>query len=73
MDYASWQEVQKNEVVRKRLAKRIVRECFRDGEFENVHARSAELDNDAVKEIMTDAVNRMHIFLREWGQAPHGS
>jgi hypothetical protein len=69
MDYTSWQEIQKNEVVRKRLAKRIVRECFRDGEFENFHSRSAELDDDAVKEIMTDAVNRTHIFLSKLSNA----
>ena len=56
MDYTSWQEIQKNELVRKRLAKRIVRECFRDGAvFENFHAQLAELDDDDVQEIMTDA------------------
>jgi hypothetical protein len=69
MDYSSWQELQKNEVVRKRLAKRIVRACFRDGKFENFHARSAALDPDAVKEIMTDAVNRTHGFLSKLSNA----
>jgi hypothetical protein len=69
MDYGSWQEIEKNEVVRKRLAKRLVRECFRDGDFENFHARSAELDDGAVKEIMTDAVNRTHIFLSKLSNA----
>jgi hypothetical protein len=46
-----------------------VRECFRDGEFENFHARSAELDDEAIKEIMTDAVNRTHIFLSKLSNA----
>lgn len=69
MDYNSWQEIQKNEVVRKRLAKRIVRECFRDGEFENIHANAVELDDDAVQAIMTDAVNRTHVFLSKLSNA----
>jgi hypothetical protein len=69
MDYTSWQEIQKNEVVRKRHAKRMVRDCFRDSDFENFHARSAELDDGAVKEIMTDAVNRTHIFLSKLSNA----
>jgi hypothetical protein len=56
MDIASWQEIQKNEVVRKRLAKKIVRDCFRDGEFEEFHARLSPLNDDAVRAIMTDAV-----------------
>jgi hypothetical protein len=67
--YTSWQQIQNNEVVRKRLAKRFVRECFRDGEFENFHSRLAELDNDAVKTIMIDAVNRTHIFLSKLSNA----
>jgi hypothetical protein len=33
MDFASWQEIQKNEIVRKRLAKRIVWECFLQSRF----------------------------------------
>jgi hypothetical protein len=49
MDITSWQEIQKNELVRKRLAKKIVRDCFRDGEFEQFHSRITELDNDAAK------------------------
>jgi hypothetical protein len=70
MDYTSWQEIQKNELVRKRLAKRIVRECFRDGAvFENFHAQLAELDDDDVQEIMTDAVNRTHILLSKLSNA----
>jgi hypothetical protein len=31
------------------LAKRIVRDCFRDGEFEEFHSRLAALDHDAVR------------------------
>jgi hypothetical protein len=69
MDITSWQEIQKNEVVRKRLAKKIARDCFRDGEFENFHSRNAELDNDAVKAIMADAVNRTYVFLSKLSNA----
>ncbi len=69
MDYTSWQEIQKNEVVRKRLAKKIVRDCFRDGEFEECHSQLAELDDDAVKAIMTDSVNRTYIFLSKLSNA----
>jgi hypothetical protein len=59
MDISSLQEIQHNDLVRKRLAKRIVRDCFRDGEFENFHADLAELDDDAVEAIMKDAVKRL--------------
>jgi hypothetical protein len=37
--------------------------AFRDGEFEEYHSRIAELDDDAVKDIMTDAVNRTYVLL----------
>jgi hypothetical protein len=56
-------ELVQNDVVRGRLAKYLVRECFRAGEFENFHSRSTELDNDTVREIMTDAVNRLDRLL----------
>ena len=69
MDITSWQEIQKNEVVRKRLAKRIVRDCFRDGEFEQFHSGLAALDDDAVKTIMTDAVNRTYVLLSKLSNA----
>jgi hypothetical protein len=63
MDLHSLNEIQHNEVVRKRLAKKIVRDCFRDGEFEEFHTRLAELDDDAVEAIMKDAVNRTYDLL----------
>jgi hypothetical protein len=63
MDISSLQEIQHNDLVRKRLAKKIVRDCFRDGEFEEVHTRLVELDNDAVEAIMKDAVNRTYELL----------
>ena len=70
MDYTAWQEIQNNEVVRKRLAKRIGADCFRDGDvFENFHSELATLDNDVVKEIMIDAVNRTHVFLSKLSNA----
>jgi hypothetical protein len=56
-------ELVQNDVVRGRLTKYLVRECFRAGEFENFHSRSTELDNDTVREIMTDAVNRLDRLL----------
>jgi hypothetical protein len=49
--------------VRGRITRYLVRECFRAGEFENFHSRSTELDNDTVREIMTDAVNRLDRLL----------
>jgi hypothetical protein len=69
MDITSWQEIQNNELVRKRLAKSIVRDCFRDGEFEEFHSRLATLDDDAVKAIMTDAVNRTYVLLSKLSNA----
>jgi hypothetical protein len=63
MDISSLQEIQHNELVRKRLAKKIVRDCFRDGEFENFHTDLAELDDDTVEAIMKDAVNRTYMLL----------
>jgi len=56
-------ELVQNDLVRGRLTKYLVRECFRAGEFENFHSRSTELDNDTVREIMTDAVNRLDRLL----------
>jgi hypothetical protein len=47
----------------------MVRECFRDGEFEECHSQLAELDDDAVKIIMTDAVNRTYVFLSKLSNA----
>jgi hypothetical protein len=70
MDIAHLKEIQNNEVVRKRLAKKIVRDCFRDGkEFENVHSRSSELTNEEVRAIMIDAVNRTYVFLTKLSTA----
>jgi hypothetical protein len=46
-----------------------VRECFRNGEFEEFHARLATLDDDAVHVTMTDAVNRTHVLLSELSYA----
>src|SRR6266478_2767127 len=56
-------ELVQNDLVRGRLAKYLVRECFRAGKFENFHSRSTELDNDTVREITTDAVNRLDRLL----------
>jgi len=69
MDINSFEEIQHNEVVRKRLAKKIVRECFRDGVFEDFHHRHPELDNDEVKAIMIDAVNRTYVLLSKLSNA----
>jgi hypothetical protein len=39
MDISSLQEIQRNEIVRKRLAKLMALECFRNaGLFEDLHA-----------------------------------
>jgi hypothetical protein len=69
MDITSLQEIQHNEVVRKRLAKKIVRDCFRDGEFEEFHLQLAELDDDAVEAIIKDAVNRTYVLLSKLSNA----
>jgi len=63
MDIKSFKEIQNNEVVRKRLAKKIVRNCFRDGVFEDFHARGTRLSQEDVKEIMIDSVNRTYKLL----------
>jgi hypothetical protein len=69
MDVSSFREIQQNEIVRKRLAKKIVRECFRDGAFEDFHHQHPELDNDEVKAIMIDAVNRTYVLLSKLSNA----
>jgi len=38
MDVKSLEEIQNNEVVRKRLAKAMARDCFRDTKLEDYHA-----------------------------------
>jgi hypothetical protein len=38
MDIKSFKEIQKNEVVRKRLAKAMARDCFRNTKLEDFHA-----------------------------------
>jgi hypothetical protein len=37
--------------------------------FEQFHSLNAELDDDAVKAIMTDAVNRTYVFLSKLSNA----
>jgi hypothetical protein len=63
MNLSSLQEIQHNDLVRKRLAKKIVRDRFRDGKFEDFHTELAELDDDTVETIMKDAVNRTYKLL----------
>ncbi len=69
MDIASLKEIQENGLVRKRLAKKIVRDCFRDGVFEDVHAHNPALSNDEVKAIMINAVNRTYVLLTKLSTA----
>lgn len=65
MTNEAWSEIQNNEVVRKRLAKKIVRDCFRDGVFENFHTKGTTLTDNDVKAIMIDAVNRTYKLLSQ--------
>ncbi|OGL65773.1 hypothetical protein A3F52_00805 [Candidatus Uhrbacteria bacterium RIFCSPHIGHO2_12_FULL_47_11] len=60
------QEMQKNEVIRKRLAKLIVYHCFRNSaKFEDLHTRGTPLTDYEVKQIMIETVNRTYKFLTQ--------
>jgi hypothetical protein len=56
----------------KRLAKKIVRDCFRDGKFEAVHANLAELVDATVEAIMKDAMDRTYRLLSQLSNAMGG-
>lgn len=69
MELQSLQNIQNDEEVRKRLAKKIVRDCFRNSVFENFHAQGTTLTNAEVKEIMIDSVNLTYKFLSQLSTA----
>jgi hypothetical protein len=63
----------KNDVVlRKRLAKKMAHDCFRNTkELENIHAANQISDKD-MQALMTDVVDYCYDFLMEMC-SPHGS
>ena len=71
MDGRSWDEVQQNATVRKRLAKLMARDCFRNtGELENLHAEG-RLDDQEMKALMIEVVDQCYDVLMELC-SPHG-
>jgi hypothetical protein len=60
MDITSLQEIQRNEVVRKRLAKWMAHFSFRNTKLESFHDRFSQ---DEMKELMIDVVNHSYLFL----------
>jgi len=72
MDGRSWEEVQQNQTVRKRLAKLMARDCFRNtAELENLHAED-RIDDHEMKALMTEVVDQCYDFLMELC-SPHGN
>jgi hypothetical protein len=71
MDGRSWEEVQQNATVRKRLAKLMARDCFRNTtELEDLHAED-RFDDNEMKALMMQAVDQCYDFLIELC-SPHG-
>ena len=65
MEGRSWEEVQQNETVRKRLAKLMARDCFRNAaELEGLHAEG-RLDDQEIKALMIEVVDQCYDFLME--------
>ena len=65
-------ELKDNATLRKRLAKKIVHDCFRNTkELENIHAAGKFSDED-MKALMTDLVDCSYDFLMELC-SPHGA
>jgi hypothetical protein len=60
MDAAHFGEVQTNTVVRKRLAKLMAKNCFRDTALEDLHSR---ISDQEMKVLMIDVVDRCYDFL----------
>src|SRR5262245_50597372 len=65
-------ELKENAALRKRLAKKMVHDCFRNTkELENMHA-AGKLSDDDMKALMTDTVDYCFDFLMELCSA-HGA
>lgn len=66
------EEIQKNETIRKRLAKKMAHDCFRNSKLEYFHADPESRLSDAeMKELMIDVVNNCYDFIFELF-GPHG-
>ncbi|KKW19792.1 MAG: hypothetical protein UY63_C0006G0034 [Parcubacteria group bacterium GW2011_GWA2_51_10] len=64
MDINSWLEIQNNDVIRKRMAKLIAHDCFRNSKLEDFHAAPESRLSDAeMKVLMVDIVDRTYDFL----------
>lgn len=63
MQIESFEEIQTNELVRKRLAKLWARECFRNTELENLH-QQGKLSQKDMKSLMISVVDYTDKFLR---------
>jgi hypothetical protein len=65
-------ELKENATIRKRLAKRMARDCFRSTEkLENMHS-GGQFSDDDMKALMTDTVDYCFDFLMELC-SPHGA
>ncbi len=58
------EEIQKSDTVRRRLAKKMAHDCFRNSKLEDFHADPDSRLNDAeMKELMIDVVNNCYDFI----------
>jgi hypothetical protein len=65
-------ELKNNEIVRKRLAKLMARDCFRNTKgLEDMHA-AHQIDDHEMKALMIDVVDYCYDFLMELC-GPHGA
>lgn len=64
MDLEHLTEIRNNDTLRKRLAKVMAREVFRDNELERLHSKPlSRLSNEEMEILMKDIVNHCYMFL----------
>jgi len=71
MDIKSFNEIRGNQIVRKRLAKLMAHDCFRNTKkLEDLHA-AGRISDQKMKALMMDSVDRCYAFLMDLC-SPHG-
>jgi len=62
-----YKKIQNNAEIKKRLAKLIARDCFRNTELENFHADpDSRLSDTEMKKLMVDVVNHTYNFVSKF-------
>jgi hypothetical protein len=64
MDTSHFSDIQNDDVLRKRLAKKMAHDCFRNTTLENFHATGL-IDDSEMKALMIDVVDHCYDFLMD--------